>query len=271
MARYAVIGNPVAHSLSPTIHTLFANQTGEPVHYGKLLAPMEAFRDTVEQFRASGGSGLNVTLPFKGQARELSATLTNRARRAGAVNTLVFDRDGIRGDNTDGAGFVRDLRDNRQLALADARILILGAGGAVAGVLGPLLDTRPVGILIANRTEARAHELAAAFEDGGPVHACSLEDIPDEPVDLIVNAISAGLSGRVIAPPPKTVGAATACYDMVYSREATPFIRWAREHGARFAADGLGMLVEQAAESFYVWRGVRPETQPVLERLSDGG
>ena len=201
MDRYAVIGNPIGHSLSPYIHARFAAQTGEDISYEALLAPKNGFRAAVEQFIAQGGRGMNVTLPFKGEARELSDVLSERARRAQAVNTLTFDPGRIRGDNTDGMGLLKDLRDNHGIPLAGRSVLILGAGGAVRGVLGPLLDAGPHSVLLANRTLPRAEELARSFSDAGTISACALDDIPARPVDLIINAISAGREGETFTPP----------------------------------------------------------------------
>lgn len=268
MDRYAVIGNPIGHSLSPFIHARFATQTGEDMRYEALLAPRDGFRAAVDTFIAEGGRGMNVTLPFKGEARELADKLSERARRAQAVNTLTFEAGRIRGDNTDGIGLLRDLHENHEFPLAGKTVLILGAGGAVRGVLGPLLDATPHSILLANRTLSRAEALTRSFACAGTLTACTLDGIPARPVDVIINAISAGLEGETFTPPATTIGPGTCCYDMLYARgRTTPFVRWARGHGAARVADGLGMLVEQAAESFLIWRGVRPDTAPVLEVL----
>jgi shikimate dehydrogenase len=269
--RYAVIGHPVAHSLSPRIHALFAAQTGERLSYERIDATPERFADSVHEFLAGGGSGLNVTLPHKQAARALCSHLTGRARRAAAVNTLKAGTDGtLLGDNTDGAGLVRDLRINLQLSIAGQHLLLIGAGGAVRGVLGPLLAEQPAGILIANRTASRAAELAAEFSDDAIKVRGSGLDLMDENFDLIINGTSASLAGELPSLPRGLARAGTVCYDMAYGHEETVFVRWARSQGVAMAVMGLGMLVEQAAESFLLWRGVRPETLPVLEALRHG-
>jgi shikimate dehydrogenase len=251
MDRYVVFGNPIGHSKSPLIHRLFAEQTGEQLDYNTLLAPLEDFTGCAREFFLQG-RGANVTVPFKEEAYRLANTLTERAQRAGAVNTLSKLADGsLLGDNTDGAGLVRDLTVNAGLSLQGKRILLLGAGGAVRGALEPLL----------------AERLAALFDDLGPVSASGFDWLR-EPVDVIINATSASLSGDVppiassLVEPGKTF-----CYDMMYAKEPTAFCRWASEQGAAQAMDGLGMLVEQAAEAFFLWRGVRPESAPVLAEL----
>jgi shikimate dehydrogenase len=258
--RYAVIGNPVAHSKSPSIHAEFARATAQDIDYGRIEAPLEGFAQTVENFRAAGGKGLNVTLPFKDQAFSLCRQVSERARVARAVNTLVFDT-GF-GDNTDGVGLIRDIDENLGVRLKGRAVLLLGAGGAARGVVGALLEAGVDRLLIANRTVSKAQDLARRFAGatGGGYDA-----LAGERVDVIINATSAGLADE--APPvPEGLFRGTAlAYDMVYGRE-TPFLAAARRAGAR-ASDGLGMLVEQAAESFFVWRGVRPQTRPVLEKL----
>ena len=260
--RYGVIGHPVAHSKSPWIHAQFARATGEAIEYGAIDAPPDGFASEVERFRAAGGRGLNVTLPFKREAFELCAQATPRARDAQAVNTLVLDRERIFGDNTDGVGLVRDLAGNLGFDAAGARILLLGAGGAAQGVLGPLAQAGPAVLVIANRTPARAEALAARVPGTG---ACGFAGLAGREFDLVVNATSAGLGGE-LPPLPRTLFARGAlAYDMMYGRE-TEFLAMARAAGAR-TSDGLGMLVEQAAESFFVWRGVRPATAPVLAAL----
>jgi shikimate dehydrogenase len=261
--RYAVIGHPVAHSRSPDIHAAFARQTGEDIEYVRLLAPLDAFAATVESFRAGGGRGANVTLPFKEEAFRLAAASSHRARSAGAVNTLRFDADGMHGDNTDGIGLVRDIRDRLGCLLAGARVLLLGAGGAARGVVLPILQEGPARFVIANRTKERALSLAAGF--GAPVEGAGLEDV-SEPFDVVINATSASIAGEPVALPRGTYAEGALAYDMMYGRQDTPFMAAARNQGAH-VADGLGMLVEQAAESFFVWRGVRPQTRPVLEKL----
>ena len=267
MDRYVVFGNPIGHSKSPLIHRLFAEQTGEALDYNTLLAPLEDFTGCAREFFLQG-RGANVTVPFKEEAYRLANALTERAQRAGAVNTLSKLADGsLLGDNTDGAGLVRDLTVNAGLSLAGKRILLLGAGGAVRGALEPLLAQQPASLVIANRTVEKAERLAELFDDLGPVSASGFDWL-SEPVDLIINATSASLSGDV----PPIAGSLvepgkTFCYDMMYAKEPTAFCRWATEHGAAVAMDGLGMLVEQAAEAFYLWRGVRPDSAPVLAEL----
>lgn len=267
MDRYAVVGNPIVHSLSPRIHALFARQTGEHMEYTRLLAPLDAFAATVRHFRAEGGRGLNVTVPFKGEAWRMAERLSERAREAEAVNTLSFPDDGpIAGDNTDGVGLIRDLTLNQGIALAGRRILLLGAGGAARGVLGPLLARRPAALAIANRTPDKAHALAQAFGHAGSIAVSGFAELAGQRFDIIINATSAGLGGGV-PPVPAECAQDAIAYDMVYGAKPTPFVLWARSHGARRALDGLGMLVEQAGESFFIWRGVRPESAPVLEAL----
>ncbi|WP_339522808.1 shikimate dehydrogenase [Pseudomonas sp. EL_65y_Pfl2_R96] len=267
MDRYVVFGNPIGHSKSPLIHRLFAEQTGQKLDYSTLLAPLDDFSGCAQAFFREG-RGANVTVPFKEDAYRLANSLTKRAQRAGAVNTLSKLADGsLLGDNTDGAGLVRDLTVNAGFSLAGKRILLLGAGGAVRGALEPLLAEQPASVIIANRTVEKAELLAELFADLGPVSASGFDWLR-EPVDLIINATSASLSGDVppiagsLIEPGKTV-----CYDMMYGKESTSFCRWASEHGAAVAMDGLGMLAEQAAEAFYLWRGVRPDTAPVLAEL----
>ncbi|MBK1725797.1 shikimate dehydrogenase [Halorhodospira neutriphila] len=268
-ARYAVIGNPVGHSRSPRIHALFAEQTGEPIAYTRLEAPEAGFAAVAEAFFAGGGSGLNVTVPFKEAACAWADTLSKRARAAAAVNTLRAEADGRRhGDNTDGAGLLRDLRDNLGVAVAGRRLLVIGAGGAARGILPTLLDEAPGEVLIANRTAERAERLAA--ERPG-VRACGLEALAGQGgFDVLLNTTAAGLQGQMPALPGELLASGAAAYDLVYADADTPFMAWARRHGAALVADGLGMLVEQAAESFAVWRGVHPRTAPVIEALRGG-
>ncbi len=260
--RYAVFGHPIAHSKSPQIHTAFARQTGQDMRYEAIPAPLDGFAESVAAFIAAGGRGANVTVPFKEEAFRLASRLSPRAQRAGAVNTLSFDADGILGDNTDGAGLVADLTRNLNCALAGKRILLLGAGGAARGVIEPLLDQQPAALVIANRTVSRAEELADLFGRG--VHACGFDAV-DTPFDLVINATAASLAGDLPPLSPRVFTADTLAYDMMYGRD-TPFLNFARTHGAR-TADGLGMLVEQAAEAFCLWRGVRPDTAPVIAAL----
>lgn len=267
MDHYVVFGNPIGHSKSPLIHRLFAEQTGERLEYETLLAPLDDFTGAAQKFFHKG-SGANVTVPFKEQAFRLADSLTERAQRAGAVNTLRKGLDGrLLGDNTDGAGLVRDLTVNAGFSLQGKRILLLGAGGAVRGALEPLLAEKPAVLVIANRTVEKAEQLAHLFEDLGPVFASGFDWL-EEPVDLIINATSASLAGELPPISPSLIQPGhTVCYDMMYGKEPTPFCRWATEHGAAQSLDGLGMLAEQAAEAFYLWRGVRPDTAPVLAEL----
>ena len=259
--RYAVFGHPIAHSKSPQIHAAFARQTGQDMTYEAILAPLDGFADSVAQFIAAGGRGANVTVPFKEEAFKLAGQLSPRAKRAGAVNTLVFD-DGIFGDNTDGAGLVADLTRNLHCPLAGKRILLIGAGGAARGVIEPLLDQSPAEFVIANRTVSRAQELADLFGRG--IRACGF-DAADTPFDFVINATAASLAGELPPLSPRVFTADTLAYDMMYGRD-TPFLAFARAQGAA-TADGLGMLVEQAAEAFALWRGVRPDTAPVIASL----
>ena len=266
--RYAVMGNPVAHSKSPRIHTLFAAQFGHDIEYRTILVEPGRFARAVADFQAQGGKGLNVTVPFKEEAWALAATRSARAQRAGAVNTLLLHPDGAHyGDNTDGVGLVRDLKVNQGCELAGRRVLLLGAGGAARGVIEPLLGAKPTLLVIANRTPGKAVELARAFRELGPVEGCGLDELAGGSFDVIINATAAGLRGEVPALPPGVVQAHSWCYDMMYAEEATAFMRWAQERGAGRTLDGLGMLVEQAAEAFFLWRSVRPATEPVIRAL----
>jgi shikimate dehydrogenase len=267
--RYAVIGNPVAQSKSPQIHTLFAHENGQDIEYGRLLAPLGGFRETAERFRAEGGRGLNVTVPFKEEAYRLATVHSERARAAEAVNTLRFDPDVIFGDNTDGAGLVRDIRDNLGVAIAGRRVLLLGAGGAARGVIAPLLAEGPSELTIANRNivRARALELHFAAHFGPGVRASAYDALAGSRFDIVVNATSASLAGTLPPVPGGVLAAGSLAYDMMYGTEPTPFLEWARGHGAGVVADGLGMLIEQAAESFFVWRGIRPRTAIVFASL----
>lgn len=267
MDRYAVLGNPIAHSKSPQIHSLFAQQSGQAMSYEKLLVSLDGFTAAVARFQEQGGKGCNITLPFKEQAWELADARSPRAETAGAVNTLVFDQQGRRfGDNTDGVGLVRDLRDNHQTPLRNRRVLVLGAGGAVRGLLPALLEEQPAEVIIANRTLARAQELVELFRGEVPLQAVSFEQAGELEWQIVINGTSSGLSGEV-PPLPSAQIAGTVCYDMLYGDEPTPFLRWASQHGADQAIDGLGMLVEQAAEAFFLWRGVRPDSAAVIQAL----
>jgi len=263
--HYAVIGNPIEHSKSPLIHADFARQTQQDIEYGRILG--ETFNRDADDFFQAGGLGLNVTVPFKLAAFEYAGELSDRAKMAGAVNTLIKLSDGrLIGDNTDGVGLVRDLGCNHLFNFAGSHILLLGAGGAARGVLQPLLDESPQSLVIANRTVARAGELARLTNDER-VSACGFEALVGQKFDLIINATASGLSGEVPAIPDDCLDLDGWTYDMMYSSEPTAFVKWGREHGAGKALDGLGMLVEQAAESFYLWRGVHPDTSLVIDKL----
>lgn len=266
MDKYCVIGHPIAHSKSPQIHAAFAAQSGQQLVYEKLLAPLDGFAATLQVLRAEGYRGANVTVPFKLQAAQLADRLTARARAAGAVNTLAFNDDGVLGDNTDGAGLVADIVHNAGVTLAGKRILLLGAGGAARGALLPLLEQAPSELVIANRTLATAAQLVQDFG----AHAARLSAATPEQVsgrfDVIINATSASLAAEVPPLAPDLFDAGTLAMDMMYGDQPTVFMQFAARHGAR-TRDGLGMLVEQAAEAFALWRGVRPDTAPVLAAL----
>ena len=272
-ARYAVMGNPVAHSKSPVIHKLFAHQFGHDIEYTALWVDTDGFADTVEQFRAEGGKGCNVTVPFKLEAFKLADNLSDRAKLAGAVNTVRFEPDGkIFGDNTDGTGLVHDLTKNLNVPLRGKKILVLGAGGAVRGVLGPLLKQNPAQLVIVNRTVAKAKELTQVFAPFGKVEAIGYDDLVGKRFDVVINGTSASLKGEMPPLPVNLFANNAVAYDMMYGDKPTPFLEWAMLHGSvTTAADGLGMLVEQAAESYLLWRGVRPDSRPVIQQLRKGG
>ena len=267
--KYAVFGNPVAHSRSPQIHAAFAAQTGEAIEYRRILVPEGKFRETARQFLSSGGRGMNITVPCKEDAFAFADQLSPRARRAGAVNTLKVDDDAtVLGDNTDGRGLLTDLTDNLRWLVTGQRILLLGAGGAARGVLEPLLAQAPKALVIANRTERKAQLLARSFSDLGNIRATDYADlVREQPFDLVINATSAGLSGKLPPLPDSIIGGNSCCYDMLYGAKPSIFMDWAGHLGAKQLADGLGMLVEQAAESFFLWRGKRPHTKPVIEAM----
>jgi shikimate dehydrogenase len=269
--RYAVIGNPVEHSKSPWIHARFAEQTGEPIEYGRVLGTIGAFVEDVRAFIGAGGRGMNVTVPFKLDAHAFADSLTPRAAAAGAVNTLRFDAGGVLGDNTDGVGLVNDIERNLKLSLRGARVLLLGAGGAARGVMLPLFDCHPAALTIVNRTAAKAQHLVDHFADAAQAahvrfSGGAADCVEAGPYDVIVNATASSLSAALPDCDEAAFGPATLAYDMMYSPQPTVFMRHAGKLGAK-ASDGLGMLVEQAAESFHVWRGVRPDGGAVLTRL----
>jgi len=268
--RYAVMGNPIAHSKSPQIHAAFAQQTGQSLEYTSILVERGALPQAIGNFQANGGKGLNITVPFKQEAWKLVDELSDRARLAGAVNTIKFRSDGtLYGDNTDGAGLVRDIVHNHGGEITDAEVLLLGAGGAARGVLEPILEENPDSLVIANRTVDRATELALAFQSLGNVTACGFDELAGRRFDLIINATSASLQGELPPLPEAIIDQGGWCYDMMYGAEPTVFLRWAEAHGADKCLDGLGMLVEQAAESFQLWRGVRPDTGTVIKQLRE--
>ncbi|UTA47917.1 shikimate dehydrogenase [Simiduia sp. 21SJ11W-1] len=266
--RYQVVGNPIAQSKSPFIHTLFAAQTGQQLEYGSACPAIDEFKAAAQVFFAAGGKGMNITAPFKLEAFELAQALSARAQFAGAVNTLKLTEDGeIFGDNTDGFGLVYDLSERLNWPLAGANVLVLGAGGAVRGVMQPLLAANPAKVVVANRTLARAENLVALFGGLGNIEAVSFDDLSLAGVDVIINGTSAGLSGGLPPLPANQLSTACRCYDMTYSAGPTVFQAWARREGAAQAVDGLGMLVAQAAESFRLWRGVMPAIEPVLAKV----
>ncbi|HEX6993284.1 MAG TPA: shikimate dehydrogenase [Gammaproteobacteria bacterium] len=267
--RYALVGHPVHHSRSPIIHSLFAQQTGQRLTYELIDAAPDAFETAVRRFVAEGGRGMNVTVPHKEAAFRLAERLGPEAEKAGAVNTLSFDGGPIRGDNTDGIGFLRDVTENLGWEIRGRRIVVLGAGGAARGILPPLLENEPAEVVLANRTLPRAAELEERFRHLGRLSIRAFAELAREPAfDLVINATSAGLKGETPPFPESIVGERTRCYDLAYARGLTPFQLWASEAGAERAEQGLGMLVEQAAESFYIWRHVRPDTKPVIEHLA---
>ncbi|MEH6589323.1 MAG: shikimate dehydrogenase [Halioglobus sp.] len=266
--KYAVFGNPVKHSKSPAIHAEFAKQCDQAMRYRAVRIEADGFDDAVSRFFADEGRGLNITVPFKQKAFELADDISNRARRARAVNTLILQADGrIQGDNTDGLGLIRDMIANLGWTVHGLRVLVLGAGGAVRGVLEPLLREHPKQLLVVNRTQERARELAVEFADLGPIEGGGYDLIGSREFDLVINGTSAGLAGEMPDLPSSILTERSCCYDMVYGAQPTVFMRWAAHHAAWSVSDGLGMLVEQAAESFFLWRHVRPETGPVISHI----
>ena len=265
--RYALVGHPVEHSRSPLIHTVFARQTGQRLTYELIDAEPPAFETAVRGFGAAGGKGLNVTVPHKEAAFALCGRTGAAAALAGAVNTITIVDGALHGDNTDGIGFIRDVTVNLRQDLAGARVVVLGAGGAARGIVGPLLDEKPAELTVANRTKQRADEIVARFAN--PVlTARTFAELAEQPsFDVLINATSAGLKGEAPPFPVSLVGLHSFCYDLVYGANDTPFVAWAKQHGAGRAVHGWGMLVEQAAESFAIWRGVRPDTKPLLKQV----
>ena len=268
--RYAVFGNPVAHSKSPQIHQQFARQCGQSLSYTAELAEIGQFEQAVRQFIENGGKGMNVTVPFKEDAWQLADSHSERAQRAGAVNTLMLKPDGsLYGDTTDGAGLVNDLTQNHAITITGTDILIIGAGGAVRGVLEEILLQQPALLVIANRTKSKAVQLAADFTTLGNISGCGLDEIGERSFDIVINGTSASLQGD-LPPLPGTLFKTGACsYDMMYAAQPTPFMQWSTENGAEQVFDGLGMLVEQAAESYSIWRGIKPETAEVITAIRD--
>lgn len=269
--KYAVIGNPIEHSKSPLIHHAFALQTGQDIEYSRVLAPLGGFAQTVHAMREAGFKGANVTVPFKLEAFRLANHLTERAHDAGAVNTLLFNDEGIVGDNTDGVGLVRDIEQNLGISFEQKRVLLIGAGGAAEGVLHPVLEQHPQLLVIANRSLDKALKMVKKVEDQGEyryvsVNAYAFDDLEGQQFDIVINATSTGLGDAQLPLPRDIFAEGALAYDMMYGHE-TPFMAFARKHGAAKVSDGLGMLVEQAAESFYLWRQVRPQTAPVLAML----
>jgi len=263
--KYAVIGNPVAHSKSPQIHKLFAEQTGQDIGYETILVPLDGFAATVERLRKEGYKGCNITVPFKFEAFSIATELSERAQAAQAVNTLSFDGDKIRGDNTDGAGLVRDIETNLNFSLNDRRVLLMGAGGAAYGVALPLFNAGST-LTVVNRTVDKAAQMIKAFNIRAEVFLQTYEELEFREFDVVINATSTGLTDEMPPLPPGIFAPGALAYDMMYGRE-TPFMKFARKQGAAIVSDGLGMLVEQAAEAFRIWRGVRPETAPVIAAL----
>jgi len=267
--QYAVIGNPIAHSKSPLIHEQFAQQTNQDMNYSAILGQPGELMAAIEEFRQQGGKGLNVTVPFKQDAWQLVDIRNSNADKAGAVNTIILQADGdLIGDNTDGIGLVSDLVKNIQCEIKNKTLLMLGAGGAVRGVLSPLLAEQPAKIIVANRTKAKADELALLFADEGNIQSCAFDDLGNKSFDIVINGTAASLSGAIPSIPESVVQSAV-CYDMMYGADDTAFNQWAKQHNAKATWDGLGMLVEQAAQSFYLWRNVRPDTQTVIKQIRD--
>lgn len=268
---YAVMGNPIAHSKSPQIHHAFAQQTQQNIIYEAILVDVGGLEQAIGNFVANGGKGLNITVPFKRDAWKFVNERSEKAQLAGAVNTIVVREDNsLYGDNTDGIGLARDLTQNHATTLQGKRLLLIGAGGAARGVLGPLLGEQPQQLLVANRTPANAQELAQQFSHLGNISGCGFNGLETQTFDIIINATSASLHGELPPLPTSVINETSICYDMMYAAEDTVFMQWAKKHGAQKSIDGLGMLVEQAAESFFIWRGVRPNTTAVIELIRQG-
>lgn len=266
--RYAIVGNPVGFSKSPLIHTEFARQTGQDIEYTRLEAPLEGFKETVDAFRAAGAKGVNITAPFKLDAFAYATEVSEAARLAGAANALSFEGDKVRAENFDGIGLVNDIQRNLGFSLAGRRVLMLGAGGAARGALLPFLAQQPAEFVLANRTVAKAQALAQQCQGAGPVRACGLRELEGLAFDIVLNATSASLTGELPAVPASVFGRAQLAYELAYGKGLTPFLRLAQGAGVQRLADGVGMLVEQAAEAFQWWRGVRPQTSPLIRQLT---
>ena len=268
VSNYAVFGNPVKHSKSPQIHSSFAKQTGIDLYYQAIEVPIDNFSETVKLFSSQGGKGLNITVPFKEEAHSICSNLTQRAELSGSVNTIQFDEESnIYGDTTDGQGLINDLTINHKIDLKNKSILILGAGGSVRAMLEPLSNQKPSSIVISNRTVSRAEQLVEIFSDKENIEAHSFSALSNRSFDIIINGTSLSLKGELPPIPSSVIKSNTCCYDLMYSDTDTVFMKWAQEQGASKVLDGLGMLVEQAAESFYIWHGVKPDTAPVIKAL----
>ncbi len=268
IAQYAVFGHPINHSKSPLIHKAFARQTGQNIDYTAQDVPAEQFDTALENFIKQGGKGLNCTVPLKELAFQRADKLTARAHLAKAVNTLIVNDDGsISGDNTDGIGLVTDLMDNHQIELQGRNILILGAGGASRGIIAPLLEQKPARLHIANRTVSKAEQLANEFSSISPTTGSGFKELAGLQFDLIINATSASLSNQLPPLPEHLLSAEGSCYDLAYANTDTAFVSWGKQQSAKKSIDGLGMLVEQAAEAFFLWRQQRPETRTVIQQL----
>jgi len=264
---YGVMGNPITHSKSPSIHTLFATQTKQRLEYSAIHVDTGGFRQAIGNYQASGGKGLNITVPFKQEAFDIADECSERANRAGAVNTLKFIDGKIFGDNTDGVGLVNDLKNNLNIDIANKNILLMGAGGATRGVINPLLTEKPNSLFIVNRTVDKAQILTELFQDSGNISAGGYNALEGMQFDIVINATAASLHGELPPLPDNILAESAVCYDMMYGKNPTLFMNWASQNNAALVSDGLGMLVEQAAESFFIWRGVRPESQSVIQKL----